>query len=221
MHIRLNLLMQSGDFNEIGHTLFQISDIPDWLDYQGSGPSLSFQMPPLQTCKLKGVTICVVYSPENILQMASAPPVCKVTITNKDGTLELIHQSGKRWDGEVIRDAAPGEDPKSYMWLLYLPHQIVFREELSFEGEVELAADSDSTSLTVKRIGIHFGSQVCRYCQFDSLTGSASLFETQGNTSEMTPSTSCCEFDLFQALPSRSRSTFEQDDHEAELLERI
>ncbi|PKI59880.1 hypothetical protein CRG98_019762 [Punica granatum] len=117
----------------------------------------------------------------------------------------------ERGDDQRIRDAILGEGigKASYAWLVHLPHQVVFRDETSFKGEVELEADSGSSSLRVEQIGIHFGSQVCRYCRFDPSTGREATVRTRTNRSAMMPSTLLREFNLFQPSSGCSFRAFQ------------
>lgn len=102
--------------------------------------------------------------------MASQPPFYRVTIKNRGRTLDLTHQTEKGGDEANIYEEVFRNGERSFAWLLHLPHQIVFRDELDFEGEVELVADASSSALRVERIGIHIGSQVCRHCHSDCTT---------------------------------------------------
>ncbi|KAK9288843.1 hypothetical protein L1049_017309 [Liquidambar formosana] len=45
------------------HTVFPGNEIPHWFHYQGTGTSLSFQLPPMLGCKISGFYICINYGP--------------------------------------------------------------------------------------------------------------------------------------------------------------
>ncbi|PKI41913.1 hypothetical protein CRG98_037663, partial [Punica granatum] len=176
-------------------------------------PNVSFA-----ECRLRGVTVCVIYSSDKDMLVASPSISYRVTVRNRGRTVELIHQTGKGGDDKEIHYAISGEGTASQAWLVHLPRQVVFRDQMSLEGEVKLEADS----LCVERIGIIFGCQVCLYCHFDCSTGREAPLMTQPSSSTIMPLSwsSSCELNLFQVMPSRLKHTRVLGDSETEGHER-
>lgn len=121
-------------------------------------------------CNQKGVTICVIYEASETFTICTCSRVAlyRVLITNKGNKLELTHQT-ENDIGEVMHKNG------TYMWLIRLPQKVVFRDELCFEGTVEVEAYSSDEKLKVLRIGVHFGESCSRFngagmnlsCEFD------------------------------------------------------
>lgn len=157
-------------------------------------------------CNQKGVTICVIYEASETFTICtcSRVPLYRVLITNKGNQLELTHQT-ENDIGEVMHKNG------TYMWLIRLPQKVVFRDELCFEGTVEVEAYSSDEKLKVLRIGVHFGDQVCRYCH-----------ELHGESCSGAGMNLSCEFDLMKLMANklsqiqRDRTTHELHDQTEE-----
>lgn len=129
------------------------SDIPDWFSYQCESPSLSFQMPPFQGCKLQGFTVCIVYSSKGDTKEPQLFPI--VTMINNPNQSIFTHYA-------VTYENIP-VTVEDHMWMFHLP-PFMINKQLGSENPVELTVDLGGR-LELKRLGVHFGNQICPHCR--------------------------------------------------------
>ncbi|KAJ4970425.1 hypothetical protein NE237_003524 [Protea cynaroides] len=87
------------------------SEIPQWFSYQSMGSSVSFEVPPLLDCKIKGLTVCAVYAAEE--ERGEIITSLVMSVHDKD--------SGLRWQEPLASRSFP-ITRQNQMWIGHMPH---------------------------------------------------------------------------------------------------
>ncbi|KAJ4716798.1 TIR-NBS-LRR disease resistance protein [Melia azedarach] len=86
------------------------NQVPDWYNYQSVGSIISFQVPPVLNCPIKGLTICVVYAAEeNDLDTLSFGEF-------------VIKDLTKNLEWNVSPDSSFPVTRQDHMWVVHIPH---------------------------------------------------------------------------------------------------
>lgn len=143
-------------------------DIPDWVDCQMWGASLSFRLPQCHGCKIRMLTICFTYEPlcEN---NNFGVIICVRNTTTKLGDESRV--SGLAGlapfpaeDHMVIctfRRKEPGDNSSNFAW-------IPQNHRLLENPKVDVSIQPTSSGMRVKKIGVHLQIQACQHCRSSS-----------------------------------------------------
>ncbi|OWM70464.1 hypothetical protein CDL15_Pgr011940 [Punica granatum] len=158
---------------EGGRFVIPGSDIPEWFQYQSVSPSISFQLPPCNDCKLKLITLGIVYTPNTGPTLDVECP--SFTLTDKASKLNLTDYLERVFPECPL----PSED---HTFMFHLTPSDIMGVSGRRYTKVQLDLDCD-TRWTIKAIGVHLQISVCPRCQLshtgNSVAGSSSLITTQ------------------------------------------
>ncbi|XP_031395241.1 disease resistance protein RML1A-like isoform X2 [Punica granatum] len=157
---------------EGGRFVIPGNNIPEWFQYKSVIPSISFQLPPCNDCKLKLITLGIVYTPNTGPTLDVECPL--FTLTDKASKLNLTDYLGRVFPNFPL----PSED---HTFMFHLTPSDIMGGSGHRYTKVQLDLDCDSR-WTIKAIGVHLQISVCPRCQLshmgNSVVGSSSLITT-------------------------------------------
>lgn len=140
------LFPEQNQFGDMGSQIWLPgNEIPDWLSYQGAGPSLSLILPRTQFGKLKDpLTVCVAYEAKG--ESNAYPRFIALDIYTRIGKSKLCCGSSYAYVPVTSED---------HIWVYR--GTLGINDKIGDEDiEVELTTETDGGAM-VKRLGIHFG----------------------------------------------------------------